>query len=348
MSQLLTRDQFREAVFARDDHRCVICSAPAQDAHHILERRLWPDGGYYLENGASLCGECHIKAEQTVLSVEQIREAAGIGFPCVPPHLYADTPYDKWGNPVLPDGRRLRGDLFEDASVQKILGEGNVLGLFTYYVKYPRTYHLPWSPGMTRDDRKMPSLDGFIGQEVVVTVKMDGENSNLYRDHYHARGIDTGPHPSRDRIKALWASLAQDIPVGWRVCGENLFAKHSIKYENLPSYFLMFSIWNDKNFTLSWDETKEWAELLGLRTVPTLYEGIWDEEKIKTLYTPTYEGNLCEGYVVRTRKGFHYRDFRLYQAKYVRKGHVQTHGHWMRAKVEPNGLVPDATDGGLK
>jgi len=43
---LLTRDQFRDGVFARDGRRCVICqSAGPLDAHHIVERRLWPDGG---------------------------------------------------------------------------------------------------------------------------------------------------------------------------------------------------------------------------------------------------------------------------------------------------------------
>jgi len=46
--ELLTRDQFREAVFARDKGRCVICGAEGKDAHHIMERSLFDDGGYYL------------------------------------------------------------------------------------------------------------------------------------------------------------------------------------------------------------------------------------------------------------------------------------------------------------
>ena len=74
----------------------------------------------------------------------------------MPPHLYRDQPYDKWGNPVLPNGTRLRGELFDDASVQKVLAP--VLALFTDRVKYPRTYHLPWSPGLTDDDRKLDDL----------------------------------------------------------------------------------------------------------------------------------------------------------------------------------------------
>jgi len=60
--QLLSRTEFREGVFERDKLKCVICGAPAVDAHHIIERRLFPDGGYYLDNGSSLCGDCHMKA----------------------------------------------------------------------------------------------------------------------------------------------------------------------------------------------------------------------------------------------------------------------------------------------
>jgi len=33
------------------------------DAHHICDRNLMPNGGYVLENGISLCPECHEKAE---------------------------------------------------------------------------------------------------------------------------------------------------------------------------------------------------------------------------------------------------------------------------------------------
>lgn len=61
MNKLLTRDIFRESVFSRDNHKCVICGNPAKDAHHIIERRLFSDGGYYIDNGASLCEEHHIK-----------------------------------------------------------------------------------------------------------------------------------------------------------------------------------------------------------------------------------------------------------------------------------------------
>ena len=99
---LLTRDAFREGTFKRDSYRCVFCENPAVDAHHIMERRLWPDGGYYLDNGASVCGDHHIQCEQTTLSVEDVRHACGITRIIVPPHLYADQPYDKWATRYWP------------------------------------------------------------------------------------------------------------------------------------------------------------------------------------------------------------------------------------------------------
>ena len=124
---LLTRDNFREGVFARDNHKCVVCGAPGADAHHILERRLFDNGGYFMNNGATLCPQHHIEAEETTLSVEEIREKAGIHEAILPEHFYPDVKYDKWGNVINANGTRVKGELFEDESVQKIMKQGGVL-----------------------------------------------------------------------------------------------------------------------------------------------------------------------------------------------------------------------------
>jgi hypothetical protein len=335
--QPLTRDSFREGTFKRDNHKCVICGAPAVDAHHILERRLWPDGGYYLDNGASLCQHHHIEAEMTTLSVEQVRQAAGITRKILPPHLYDDHVYDKWGNPILASGQRQKGELFYDESVQKILKAGSVLDQFTDYVKFPRTYHLPWSEGMTNDDRQIKSMENFIDKEVVVTIKMDGENTTMYRDHIHARSMDSANHPSRNWVKNFWSTFAHEIPVGMRICGENLYAKHSIGYEGLPSYFMGFHLWL-MDVCVNWDETLEWFQLLGITPVQVLYEGVYDEKKIRSLWDAK-DWESCEGYVMRLRRGFRYGDYRNSVGKFVRKGHIQTIKHWMHGQaIIPNKL----------
>jgi hypothetical protein len=97
--------------------------------------------------------------------------------------------------------------------------------------KYPRTPHLPWSPGASPDDLFLESLDCFRDQDVVVTEKLDGENTTLYPEGLHARSIDSRHHPSRDWVKSLHGAVRHLIPAGFRVCGENLFARHSIAYE---------------------------------------------------------------------------------------------------------------------
>lgn len=333
--KLLSRDEFREAVFARDKYKCVMCGAPAVDAHHIIERRLFSDGGYYINNGSSLCESHHLDAEKTVISCEQIRAAAGITILVLPPHFYKDVEYDKWGNIIQPDGTRLKGELFHDESVQKILTAGGVLGKFSDRVKYPRTYHLPWSHSISKDDRILEDLSGLLEGDVVVTEKMDGENTTFYYDYLHARSLNYNPHASRGYVKAIHAQVCNDIPPGWRVCGENMYAAHSIHYNNLAGYFLVFSIWNEQNICLSWEETVEWATLLGLPTVKVLYQGPFCEATIRALY-PEPRSENSEGYVVRTGKGFAYKDFRKYVGKYVRQGHLATSHNWSRSQILPN------------
>lgn len=336
MNKLLTRDEFRRSVFARDRNRCVSCGATRVplDAHHIIERRLFRDGGYYLNNGATLCDPtCHMKAETTELSVEDVRRMAGITSVVLPDHLYPDTTYDKWGNPILPNGMRLKGELMADESVRKVLAP--VMDRFTPHVKAPRTYHLPWSPGQTKDDRVLSDLSGFEGRRVVVTAKMDGENTSIYgKDGFvHARSVEPmSPHPSRDRVKALAATIGSELPEGWRITGENITAKHSIHYQNLARedvwYLNLFNVWTDLNVCLSWGEVEEWAALLAIPTVPVLYRGVWDQKVVKDLFTATYRGDPMEGYVVRIEDGFPLRDYHRVVGKYVRAGHVTSSHHW--------------------
>ena len=346
MKQLLSRNEFRERVFARDGYRCVICGAiegqklhndghPCRlDAHHIIERRLWSDGGYYLDNGATLCDYsnhgCHLDAETTEISVEEIRARAGITNIILPDDMYADHTYDKWGNVIMANGMRTKGPLFNDLSVQKILSRHpDGLSLFTYYVKYPRTYHLPWSPGISADDRVMSDLSCFEGKRVIITEKMDGENFSGYRDYCHARSVDGRSHYTRNWAKTFWAQRSYDLPEGWRVCAENLYAVHSIRYEDLPGYLLGFSMWNEKNECLSWDSTVEWFSLLEMPHVPVLYDGIWDQQRIRGF---RFIETKVEGYVVRLADSFNYSQFNRSVAKYVRANHINSNVHWFYGK----------------
>ncbi|MGW7438679.1 RNA ligase family protein [Streptomyces sp. NPDC054849] len=203
---------------------------------------------------------------------------------------------------------------------------------------YPRTPHLPWSPGAAADDVRSVGLAGLAGREVVVTEKLDGENTTLYRDGLHARSLDSAHHPSRAWVKGLQGRIGAGIPAGRRVCGENLYARHSIPYEDLDSWFYGFSVW-DEDECLDWDRTVRFLWGLGVPTPRVLWRGVFDERALRRLKLDTARQ---EGYVVRTAAGFAREDFGHCVAKWVRGGHVQTSTHWMFAQVVPNGLGPAA------
>lgn len=206
-------------------------------------------------------------------------------------------------------------------------------------MKYPRTHHLPWSLGAQSDDKTLANCDHFIGKKIVVTEKMDGENCTAhFNGHIHARSLDSAGGIDRDWVKKfLLENVCFNLPEGWRVCGENLFAKHSISYDDLESYFMGFSIWDDQNFCLSWEDTISWFALLNVQPVKVIYEGSYDEKILKELLK-TMDFSKQEGYVIRLNDKFHYSEFDKSVAKFVRDKHVQTDKHWRHSAIVPNVL----------
>jgi 5-methylcytosine-specific restriction endonuclease McrA len=97
MNKKVIREKFRNEVFERDHHKCVICGEKAVDAHHIMDRSLFPDGGYIVDNGVSLCSEHHKKAETGEIFPDQLRKKAGIIIRILPAGLDKSKEYDKWG-----------------------------------------------------------------------------------------------------------------------------------------------------------------------------------------------------------------------------------------------------------
>lgn len=202
--------------------------------------------------------------------------------------------------------------------------------------KYPRTPHLPWSEGVSSDDIVAPPP--FEGCEVVVTRKMDGENFTGLKTGSHARSPDGRHHLSRNWSRRFWMERAWMLPEGWRVSGENVYALHSIAYDNLPSYLLGFAVWDETLTCLSWDDTLTWFDTLGITSVPVLWRGIWDEKTVKALWKDS-DRDTHEGYVVRRTDSFAFDDFSNNIRKFVRANHVTTDEHWMHKPVVPNGLA---------
>jgi hypothetical protein len=81
-----------------------------------------------------------------------------------------------------------------------------------------------------------------------------------------------------------------------------------------------------------------WFNFFGITPVNVLYDGVYDEKVIKSLYSPK-DWDTTEGYVMRLAESFSYGQYRQSVGKFVRKAHVQTNKHWMHGQViEPNRL----------
>lgn len=208
------------------------------------------------------------------------------------------------------------------------------------FIKYQKTRHLPNSLTVQSDDKVHKNTEHMDDEEYVFLLKMDGENTNMYPFGIHARSRTYSYHESRTWIRAKHAEIQRDIPDGWRICGENMFAEHSIKYSDLESYFYIFSIWNEQNRALSWDETVQWAELFGFPTVKVLYRGKFSQKKVEEIVA-SLDLTKDEGIVVRPAASFHFDEFPNVVGKWVRPNHVQTNKHWSKQAVVKNGLNED-------
>ena len=204
--------------------------------------------------------------------------------------------------------------------------------------KYPRTYHLPYSPGVASDDLKLQNDKRFKDDFIVATVKMDGENATIYSDgYYHARSLDSKHKHYHSWLLNYIPQIVDAIPDGWRICGEYMFAEHSIFYKNLDSYFYVISVWNEHNDCLSWNDTIEFCKKNNLTLVKEVYRGIYDRDIIKNLAEEQISKDQ-EGLVIRSLKGFSYDTFGSNTAKYVRSSHIKTDRHWSFGIIQKNQL----------
>lgn len=254
--KLLTRNEFREGVFKRDKYKCVICGVEGKDAHHIIERRLFKEaaafGGYFLENGATLCEAHHLAAEDTSLSCEVIRNACGISEIILPKHLPPYYIYDKWGNILLENGKKVRGELFYEEPVQKVLRP--FLGDFVKYLPFP----------FLLVEKEVPQI--FENEEVVILKVMEGEKVILYDDYMHTQAIDV---PLQT---AFWQNIKDLLDENLYLCGIDG-----------GDFYLAF-VGKDDEY-LSWEETKEYAHILNIKPLPVIYEGVFSTQRLeKGLY----------------------------------------------------------------
>jgi hypothetical protein len=194
----------------------------------------------------------------------------------------------------------------------------------------------------------MVSVEGLIGERIVVSEKLDGSNLSMTSDHLFARSHTALPqHVSFDWAKQAHAALKHLIPTNWSVFFEYTYAVHTIVYDGLSSYLWVIGVRDDEtSFWLPWNDVESFSrEELLLPTVPVLWRGIvTDEESLRDLTTclgsaPGLFGER-EGVVARVERGFSEREFGSVVGKWVRAGHVPADAlDWWKRPVQRQRLV---------
>lgn len=211
--------------------------------------------------------------------------------------------------------------------------------------KYGRTYHYPFSPGTTSDDRinKHYWQDIQLIDSLIHTEKLDGENNCL--NHY---GVFARSHMAPTvsawtrQIRQRWQLIKNDLG-DIELFGENLYATHSIEYRGLEQDFYLFAV-RCRDMWLSWEEVKFYAALFDFAYVPEVVQNVprqtEKEYRMAILeqvagaggFAPydVHTGQPCtmEGIVTRNAAEFPVTQFAHHVFKYVRKNHVKTDRHW--------------------
>jgi hypothetical protein len=208
----------------------------------------------------------------------------------------------------------------------------------THPPKYPSTPHWPWSPTVHKDDRYHQAPEVFVKRGVIITEKLDGGNTCLWRGDVFARS--TGQPATQGwfaMVKKHHAWKTANSPEDIFVYGEDLYGIHSIQYEPIreDQTYRIFAV-RQGDAWLAWDDVEAHAKSLDIPTVPVLFRGSFDTVKQITEFfndeiSKTSEiGGAREGFVMRFACDFADSAFTNATSKYVRKGHVQTDEHWTR------------------
>lgn len=211
--------------------------------------------------------------------------------------------------------------------------------------KYGRTYHYPFSPGTTSDDRIQYDYWQHVQtmSAILHTEKLDGENNCLNRYGVFARShAAPTTSPWTAAIRQRWEGLKHDLG-DLELFGENLYAIHSIEYRRLEEHYFVFAV-RSLDMWLSWEEVQFYAAAFDFPTVPLLQQtsdfsnaAVFKEEVLAFAGA----GSNLDSYDVQTgkpctREGIVSRNMAAYPVaalgenvfKYVRKGHVKTDEHW--------------------
>ena len=228
------------------------------------------------------------------------------------------------------------------------------------FFRFPHTPHIDWlGEGMPRDDKVLDEAEiaSLLAQPLRVEEKLDGAHLGIsLRDNGELRAQNRGQYllePFAGQFSRLNSWLAQHryaltdhLSSDVIVFGEWCAARHSLDYDNLPDWFVVFDVY-DRSAQKFWSCARRnaLAETLGLAVVPTLYEGTATVDELKNLLgsaSSQYRQGTPEGIVMRQDSA----QWCEARAKLVRADFAQSiEEHWRSRAIEWNDVrLPSAED----
>jgi len=186
----------------------------------------------------------------------------------------------------------------------------------------------------------------LLGGKVFIEEKMDGANTGIIRHkrgiHLQKRGslVGTSEH-EQFNFFCNWAhqknyEKLMKLPQKYIVYGELMYAVHTIYYDKLPDYFLVFDIWNGQSW-LDRDEQDIFCNDYEFSQVPLIAKGTVTLNYLhKLIPDKSAYGDTAEGIVVKR-----YRNRGYIRGKIVKKKFIKTleeSEHWQRYNVRRNKL----------
>ncbi|MBC7620403.1 MAG: RNA ligase family protein, partial [Candidatus Saccharibacteria bacterium] len=221
------------------------------------------------------------------------------------------------------------------------------------FFRFPHTPHLAWlAPGSPRDDKVLSreAAEQLLAGKVVIEEKLDGANLGFSIGpdgtlRVQNRGQYLLP-PFTGQFAQLskWMDVHQDrlfdgLTESLIVFGEWCAARHSLDYDQLPDWWLVFDMY-DRKVNQFWSTTRRnaWAVDLGVSVVPCIFNGeicMTQLQREVAEAVSHFRMGKMEGVIVR-KEGVMWLEDR---AKLVRADFTQgVEQHWRTRVMEPNHL----------
>ncbi|MCI0667696.1 MAG: RNA ligase family protein [Methylococcaceae bacterium] len=215
------------------------------------------------------------------------------------------------------------------------------------FFRFPHTPHIVWlGDGLPRDDKVLApdEVEELLSDKVLVEKKLDGANLGIsVGPDGKLRAQNRGQYlldPFMGQFSRLTAWLRQhewrlreQLDAGLILFGEWCAARHSLSYESLPDWFVVFDVY-DRNQQQFWSSARRnvLAASLGLAVVPALYQGKIKLNELTILHdnsTSRYRAGPPEGLVIRKQSA----DWCEARTKLVRAEFTQTIGEHSRSRA---------------